>query len=141
MTKKGPKSLFTRNLRNLEDRPNKREPQVVISFKQLDPNQGQSLENWQESKILALAITKLKGLCECTVIQALSQQLIKVYKEGTWPENTDFKHPHHVPQDVRWSSMHVKGKPCVIGYFEDNIFHIVFLDKEHEFWKTEKKNT
>jgi hypothetical protein len=34
-----------------------------------------------------------------------------------------------------------KGKECVIGYFEDNIFQIVFLDKDHEFWKTKKKNT
>ncbi len=44
-----------------------------------------------------------------------------------------------VDETIRLS--HGQGKECIIGHFEDNIFHIVFLDKNHEFWISKKKNT
>ena len=73
--------------------------------------------------------------------QAQNQKLIKIYSKVDFPPNSEFKHPKHVKDGVKWASFHIQGKPCVIGYVEDNIFSIVFLDKEHKFWKTKKKNT
>lgn len=140
MKKKGPNPLFSRTLKNLEDRPKDREPLIVLSFKHIDQNQGQSFDEWEEEKILAVAIRKLKGLCECTIIQAIANGLIKIYPKDTWPPDSGFKRPKHVTPE-KWVSMHVQGKPCLIGFFEDNIFHVVFLDKDHQFWITPKKHT
>ena len=92
-------------------------------------------------QLLALAFDKLRALCEYTIAQATNNGLLKIYTKVPFPPESAFVHPKHIPQDVDWSSMHIGNKPCVIGYFEDNIFHIVFLDKEHEFWITKKKNT
>jgi len=90
---------------------------------------------------LALALDKLRALCEYTIAQATNNGLLKIYTKVPFPPESAFVHPKHIPQDIDWSSMHIGNKPCVIGYFEDNIFHIVFLDKDHEFWITQKKNT
>ena len=76
-----------------------------------------------------------------TRIEATGNQIIKEYSKGEFPKNSDFTHPKHIPNDISWCSMHIQGKECIIGYFEDNIFNIVFLDKNHRFWITEKKNT
>jgi hypothetical protein len=126
---------------NLETRQGKKEPFIVFSFKDFDRNQGQTFEEWQRDQLLALAINKLREICQLTVAEATSQQIIKSYTKVGFPPDSSFVHPKHVPPDVTWCSLHVQGKECVIGYFEEHIFHIVFLDKDHEFWKTKKKHT
>lgn len=132
---------FKREFRGIETRHGKKEPFIVLSFKDFDRNQGQSFKQWEEDELLALAIGKLHEACNLTRLEATRQQIIKEYPQGEFPPNSDFVHPKHIPDDISWSSMHIQGKECVIGYFEDNIFYIVFLDKDHRFWITEKKNT
>lgn len=132
-------SSFNRNSKKVETRQGKREPLIVLSFRDFDRNQGQSFEEWEEERLLALAISKLREICQLTVGQATSQQIIKPYTKVGFPPNSDFTHPRHVLPDIIWCSMHIQGKECVIGHFEDNIFHLVFLDKEHQFWKTKKR--
>lgn len=90
---------------------------------------------------MALTISKLREVCQLTVGQETAQRVIKAYTKVGFPPESGFVHTKHVLPDVNWCSMHIQGKECVIGYFEDNIFHVVFLDKDHEFWITKKKNT
>lgn len=135
------KASLNRKSKTLETRNNKREPFIVLSFKDFDINQGQDFEEWEEEKLLALMINKLRGICQMTMAQATAQQIIKPYTKVTFPPESAFTHPKHVLPDVTWCTMHIQGKECIIGHIEDNIFHIVFLDKEHEFWITKKKNT
>lgn len=132
-------SSFNRQSKKVETREGKREPLIVLSFRDFDRNQGQSFEEWEEERLLALAISKLREICQLTVGQATSQQFIKPYTKVGFPPNSNFTHPRHVLPDIIWCSMHIQGKECVIGHFEDNIFHLVFLDKEHQFWKTKKR--
>lgn len=134
-------SAYKRRLKGLNTRPDKKEPLIVLSFKNFDRNQGQSFKDWQNEELLALAVEKLRSLCEYNVVQAMNAGLLTIYTKVPFPPESGFVHPKHVPPDIEWTSMHVKGKPCVIGYFDDNIFHIVFLDKDHEFWITSKKHT
>jgi hypothetical protein len=132
---------YKRESKEIEIRTGKREHLITLSFRDFDRNQGQSFKEWEEEKLLALAINKLQEVCQFPVSQAISQQIIKPYTKDKFPPESGFIHPKHVHPNVIWCSMHIQGKQCVIGHLEDNIFHIVFLDKEHEFWKTKKKNT
>lgn len=134
-------SSFKREVKNIDVRQGVKEPLIVISFRDFDRTQGQCFKDWEDEKILALAVSKLREVCQLTVGQALAKNIIKIYSKVDFPPDSEFFHPKHVLPDVKWCSMHIKGKECVIGYFEDNIFQIVFLDKDHLFWKSEKRNT
>jgi hypothetical protein len=132
---------YKREFKGVETREGKRDPLIVLSFRDFDRNQGQSFEEWQQESLLALAISRLGDVCQLTVGQAVAQQIIKPYTKVGFPPESGFTHPKHVLPDVIWCSMHIQGKECVIGYLVDNIFYIVFLDKDHEFWITKKRNT
>lgn len=132
-------SSFKRTLKELEEKPRTKEPYVVLSLKDFDRTQGQSFGEWQEDKLLSLALDRLSQVCSLTMREATTQQIIKRYDKVDFPPETAFTHPKHVPVGVTWASMHVQGKECVIGYVEENIFHIVFLDKDHQFWISKKK--
>lgn len=115
-----------------------------FNFKDLDSVQcppGQTVEEWQEQGLLSALIEKLKNLSNMTLNEALQQQQIKIY--GDFPPKSDFKSPKHLKGKVKWSViMNVKRQKCrVAGYVDGNTFFIVFLDREHKFWKTEKKHT
>lgn len=135
------KASLDRQSKKLETRDNVRETYIVLSFRDFDINQGQNFEEWETDKLLALMINKLRAICQITMAQATAQQIIKPYTKVDFPPDSAFEHPKHVLPDVTWCTMHIQGKECIIGHIEDNVFHIVFLDKEHAFWKTKKKNT
>jgi hypothetical protein len=47
----------------------------------------------------------------------------------------------HIIEDAEWASLHIKGKERIAGHIIGNVFYVVFLDKDHRFWRTEKKHT
>lgn len=130
---------YKREFKELEIKQGRKDPLIVLSFKNFDAHQGQSFEAWQKEALLARALKKLQTLCQYSIPQARAEGILKMYNQ--FPPSSSFHHPKHIPADIQWCSMHIGNKPCVIGYFEDNIFHIVFLDKEHEFWITPLKHT
>jgi hypothetical protein len=132
---------YKREVKSIDTKQGRQEPLIVLSFKDFDRNQGQSFEDWEHEQLLALAVSKLREVCQLTVGQATARQIIKPYTKVGFPPESGFFHPKHVLPDTTWCSIHIQGKECVIGYFEDNIFQIVFLDKDHEFWRSKKKNT
>jgi hypothetical protein len=110
---------------------------LVLSFKDLDRNQGQRPSVWEERKLLALVIEHLQGLCHQTPADAKRLGLLHHYGPNCIPKDSGFTHPRHVPLDAEWCSIRVQGRPRVIGYIDDNILYIVFLDIDHEFWPSE----
>lgn len=132
---------YQRELKELPLKSGERPTLIVLSYRQLDKNQGQSFEEWDEAGLLLKATEKLQAICALTVEQALKDKIVKQYSKVAFPPASGFTHPLHVPADVVWCVLHIQGKECIIGYFEDNIFHIVFLDKEHQFWPSKKRNT
>lgn len=50
---------YKREVGALDIRHGKREPLIVLSFRDFDRNQGQSFEEWEQEKLLALAVHKL----------------------------------------------------------------------------------
>lgn len=132
---------YKRAFKEIEIRLNKKELLIVLSLKDFDNNQGQSFIEWETEALLALAVTKLRVLCGYTIPQATNAGLLKIYTKVEFPPNSAFEHPKHIAPDVDWCSMNIGNKPFVIGYFNDNVLYVVFLDKDHEFWITKKKRT
>lgn len=126
----------------IENKVADEKPLIVFSFKDFDASQcppGQTFKQWEKDGLLSDLFTKLADLSSKNRMEAEQQQLVKIY--GDWPqEHTDFKLPNHIQGEVDWGTIQRIGgqKPRIAGYMIDNVFYIVFLDKEHKFYKSEK---
>lgn len=147
-----PKRKQSKRRPRLNRRENNREerkvpeelPKMQFSFKDFDRNQtppGQTYEEWQTDELLAYMLEKFGHICELNRNEAIQQKYIKTY--GKFPQKSDFEHPNHIAEDVEWAVvMNIKGqKGRVAGHIIENVFYVVFLDKEHRFYITEKKRT
>lgn len=114
---------------------------IVFSLALLDNSQGQKYEDWEEYQLLSKALSRIQSLCSMTADEAKQQQIIKEY-DNEIPKGSKFERPKHISDDIRWTSLRIQAKVRIIGFLEDNyIFQIVFLDKDHEFYPSNKKNT
>ncbi len=141
-----PKSNITKRKENIKEERKVKEdlPKILFSFKDFDYDQnspGQDYKKWQEDKLLASMLEKFGHICCFNIIEAQKNKVIKIY--GKFPEISAFTIPKHINADVKWAViMDIKGqKERVAGYIIENVFYVVFLDKEHKFYITEKKNT
>jgi len=135
-------SSFHRKQNSREERKvNEELPKILFSLKDFDSGQGQSFSEWEKEELLSALLDKLKNLSELNMLEATGQKIIKRY--GNFPLVTDFTHPKHIADDVNWAVItSLKGqKGRIAGHIIDNVFYIVFLDREHRFWVTEKKRT
>lgn len=83
----------------------------------------------------------MQGLCSMTVFEAKQSKLIKEYGTGI-PAGSAFSQPKHIPEDTSCCSIRIGAAIRIIGYIEaEHIFQVVFLDKEHQFYPSTKKNT
>jgi len=118
---------------------------LTFSFKDLDETQPnnlpQTIKSWADDKILECLFERLRNLSKLTRDEAEKQQQVKIY--GDFPLKTDFFHPRYIDQNVAWGVIKAVGgqKRTVAGYIVENTFYVVFLDKDHRFWISEKKHT
>ncbi|WP_053189482.1 hypothetical protein [Pseudomonas thivervalensis] len=71
-----------------------------------------------------------------------------------FPKPSEFQHPACVPHDVEWCRFRIGSRLRLIGFivpnsyhgtmkddfvFDKNTFYLVFIDKEHKFYKTEPR--
>lgn len=115
---------------------------IAFSFTKHLPNQGETIEQWQERGLLVLLFNRLKAVGQYTAVEVRQNQHIKEYTKVDFPPNSGFKRPTHIVGIV-WAVMHItpKSKEVVVGYLEEDIFYIIFLDAEHKFWPSSLKNT
>jgi hypothetical protein len=112
--------------------------EMLFSFKDFDPTQGQTFSQWGDAKLLRVLLDKIKEYSRKTIPEA-EQASFTIY--GVFPSGSCFTHPKHIIPDAIWASMHIQGKECIAGHIIDNVFYVVFLDKDHHFWPTKKKHT
>lgn len=123
----------------------KEKEKVVFSFKDLEQTQPskapESIELWENEGRLAPLFEKLMEISRLTLREAMTSGVISIY--DNFPENTDFFIPKHIVDKVKWAVIKNIGgqKGRIAGYIKDNVFYVVFFDKNHRFWITEKKNT
>jgi hypothetical protein len=113
---------------------------ILFNFKFMDPSQGQTFIEWEKDGLLAQAFDVFKSYSSQKMTSAKGSRF-KSYPNFPPKEKTDYRHPKHVPEDALWSSMHLQGKPCVIGHIYRNVFYVVFLDRHHCFYKSPLRNT
>lgn len=124
----------TREIRNVKEEL----PLICFNFKDFDRNQippGQSFEQWQKDGLLSKLLEKLNYVSQCNITEAQQKGYITIYKD--FPERSDFKIPQYFEEDVNWAVIKDIGgqKARVAGYVYENTFYIVFLDKDHKFFK------
>ncbi|MFZ4796201.1 MAG: hypothetical protein ACOYMA_01820 [Bacteroidia bacterium] len=124
-------------------RGSKKDPKVLLSFEFLDIQQGQTAKQWDDNNDLLKLHELGQNLNKKTVGQALAEQIIVQYEikdEHKWnkqnmPKVSKWKYPITVPRnDIPWSKIELGRKLRVIGYLEMNIFYVVFLDNNHQFF-------
>jgi hypothetical protein len=119
-------------------------PLMLFSFKDFQYNAqippGQSYAQWQTDEILAYMLEKFGHICNVNRIEAEQNRFIKVY--GAFPQNSEFDNPFP-DRTLDWAVvLKISGqKGRVAGHIIGHVFYVVFLDAEHLFYPTEKKNT
>ena len=129
---------------------------LSFSFKYFDASQeaGQDFKDWNDKQKQEL-LEKLRDYSRESKQYWLNQRvggggmkILAVY--GDFPANTDFEYPKHVPEKVQWARFRMESAMRLVGFFvpEDavkelqlssDIFYVVFLDKDHRFYKMENK--
>ncbi|MCF8374356.1 MAG: hypothetical protein K9H64_22225 [Bacteroidales bacterium] len=107
-----------------------------------DKGIGQSIEEWERLGLLKPLILRMKNLGQHTTLAVRQYNWIKEYHKVDFPPHSEFAEPKHVT-GVTWAVMHItdNSKEVVVGYIEEDVFYIIFLDKDHKFWPSELKNT
>lgn len=108
---------------------------ITFSWVKLDKNQGQTINSWEKEGLLSQLCEMMLQVGQYGSADVLAQQMIKQYTKVGFPEHSKFKEPTHITPSY-WAVIHIKpsSKSVVAGYLEEDVFYIVFLDKEHDFW-------
>jgi hypothetical protein len=124
---------------------------VLLSFEYLDITQGQTLKQWSDNGDLLLKLTEMSAILnKLTYSQAIIQKHIIEYNiddntkfsASNMPLVSAWKYPKGLlNKKVKWCKIRLGSTRRVIGYMDNNIFYVVFLDKDHEFYPTEPNNT
>lgn len=116
---------------------------------------GEDFKDWTHEELIKL-FDKLKAYSKFPLNHWKNQKVGKYpvfVNYGAFPKNTDFSEPQHIPLEVEWCRFHLENKPRLIGFvvpdsyhdeiqesstyrFDKNTFYVVFLDREHKFYKT-----
>lgn len=132
-----------------------------FNFSYFDNSQdaGQDFKDWTNEQIVKM-LEKLKeyskkSLHQLTLMKIGSgkQHVLEVY--GSFPRKSDFTHPKHIPHQVSWARFRLEKTVRLIGFvipkeyigkavgkskkvLDDNTFYVVFLDRDHRFYKSKK---
>ena len=115
---------------------------------------GQDFRDWEHKQLYEL-FDKLKEYSKFPLSHWENEKLGKYPLFTTYsqfPTNTEFRKPKSVPHQAIWGRFHLEGDSRLIGFvlpneykdqeqnkcgyrFDTNTFYIVFLDKDHRFYK------
>ncbi len=115
---------------------------LSFSFAHLDTSQGNTPDGLAKnnSDLIKTFFERLRDYSRLTFNEAKSK-VFRVYGSFPPPDKTDFNRPTHVPIDACWVSFHLQGEPRIICHIIRSVLFIVFIDCDHKFWKSKKRNT
>ena len=104
---------------------------------------GQSFNEWQEKGILNDLNNKFHDFSSFSIDELKKSKRLTVYPN--YPATSLFKKPTCFNGfNVQWARLRITGRRRLIGvFFSDdesvsNVFFVVFLDENHQFYPTEK---
>jgi len=120
----------------------KKSRNLSFSLSEHIKGEGQTIEEWSELGLLKQLLLRLKYLGQYPALTVRQNKWIKEYHKVDFPPDSEFTEPKHV-SNVTWAVMHItpNSKEVVAGFIKNEIFYIVFLDKDHKFWPSSLKNT
>lgn len=120
----------------------KKQRKLTFSFSKHIKGEGQSIKEWENLKLLGLLLERIKNLGQYSALEVRQKKWIKEYHKVAFPPDSVFSEPKHITNQT-WAVMHItpKSKEVVVGFIEDEVFYIIFLDKAHQFWPSKLKNT
>jgi len=86
-------------------------------------------------------LNKIKEITRFNIEEAKKQKIIKIYPNFPPTDKTKYTIPSYLNEQLQWCVAHIQGKEVIAGHLIENTFYVVFLDKEHHFWISTKKNT
>ena len=118
---------------------------LAFSFKYFHDNDGagQSLKSWLDAEPLLVQglFDKFVFLSDNSLTASQQHEILSLYKQFPEKKNTDFSCPVGL-EDENWGTIRKlngqKGRAA--GFLRDNIFYVVYLDKDHRFWKSSKRH-
>jgi hypothetical protein len=114
---------------------------------------GQDFCDWSPDQLHKL-FEKLKAYSQNSLDYWRSEGVLVVY--GEFPKKSDFTHPKFIPHQASWARFRLESAVRLVGFivpeefggrthsetkqlYDRNTFYVTFLDKNHKFWKTEKR--
>jgi hypothetical protein len=115
----------------------------TVSFEDFDDSQksASGFRDWQKIGLLSTMLEVLKGYCCSPLLSSLDGNKFTIYGDFPPASKTKFEKPNHVSPDAEWGRIHINNKPVIAGHIVNNTFYVVFLDKYHHFYISEKKHT
>jgi len=140
---------------SIESDTDKLTKRCKFNFHYMDFSQGQNFTDWQPK--LSKLLDKLKNYSGESLNYWRKERIgkkghvLEVYKN--FPSKSKFKHPKFVPHEAHWARFRLEWNDRLIGFvlpseysekkhhktkiqFDCNTFYIVFLDENHDFYKT-----
>lgn len=142
------KLRYIQSISDMNDFVEKNNKLLRFNLKYYRPvdNNGDSFEGWQKDQILDDLNNKLKDFSRKTKEELLRDGTLELY--GGYPDNSQFEKPKDIDGEyVVWSRLRITGRRRLIGFFMKNnsntedVFYVVFLDKEHVFAPSKKRHT
>ncbi|WP_114908258.1 hypothetical protein [Haemophilus haemolyticus] len=117
-----------------------------LYFQNIDDYPAQSLENWDDEGRLLDMLKTLQHVTSNDITQLQSSdEKIKLYHDFPPKSVNEFSIPPSLKgcmeDSDKWGVLRNVGgqKPRIVGFLRGEVFYIVYLDKEHKFYKSEKK--
>jgi hypothetical protein len=116
---------------------------INFSFSDLDVSQHhqEDFKSWDKENLLLNLLNRIKDITCLDIEEAKRQNIIKVYPSFPPNNKTQYKVPSYLNEQLQWCVAHIQGKEVIAGHIIENTFYVVFLDKEHHFWISDKKHT
>lgn len=144
MSRKIPLNNKSRNKETKDVNNNNHEGYISFSFRYFqnhDNNPVQSLNDWEKESRLLDMITSLEYCSKNHIAKLKIDKKLVLY--GKFPDQNvnDFSLPNGLSEIENWGTLRNIGgqKIRIAGFLKDSVFYIVYLDKEHRFYKSKNQ--
>ena len=101
---------------------------------------GQSISEWEnerDEKYLRAFFDKIDYIQTTPYKELIDNKIISLYGRFPPPESTDFSCPSDLEESANWGTIQKLHQYArVAGFLSNGFFYIVFLDKDHKFYKS-----